>query len=626
MDMQADPQPPPTPTPPPPPAPSAADTPSADAVAPVSAADPPPVPAPHLAEAGAAPGWLREARELAARHGLDRIGADLEALSDGRGRRLFRIAVLGEFNRGKSTLVNRLLGRNLLPTGSLPVTRVPVVVRAAKDEVLTVRWPNGRREVRRLDADGVWDGLTGAVPDEGSGTTVSAAEPSVTLTVADDWLDGLDAELVDTPGVNFGNDEQLEQVRRIAAGCDAVLFVVSALSPLGMTERDLLEEEVLRRHVPFVAVVVTMLDLLDAEDRSETLEDLGRRLSGLSDVSVLPAPAPGAGAAEVAALHELAAGFARRDGRALWRDRRIAAQVADHCDAMTALASRAMAADRLCAEEAAEEAKRAQAALEDEERQWEQLDIDLTARQLTLVTRLREYVQGKRDGLIERLRWELDRASDPRGWWERDLPFRLRHELSVLAKESERTVLLPALTADSGWLDAEVTGRLAGTRPSWIPAAGALKLSVEPEISGEVSDLSGVRLATRLGAQGGAIVGYLIAAARQAPLPMIYGAGFSLLGGLLAEASIRAATEAQRSEVDALLVRVVDEATTGFQRRAVEMLSEVYADVFEQLRQSHLAWHDVRRTVADPENDEDWESLARSAAALAARIRAGLRA
>ncbi|MFI6247821.1 dynamin family protein [Streptomyces sp. NPDC051016] len=587
----------------------------------------------HVADVGGeTPGWLREAQELAAGYGLDGIAADLGALADGRGRRLFRVAVVGEFNRGKSTLVNRLLGRDLLPTGSLPVTRVPVVVRAAQDETLTVRWPDGRRELRRLDGHGAWDGLTGAVPgavpEEGSGTTGGAPEPSVTLTVADDWLAGLDAELVDTPGVNFGNDQQLEQVREVAAGCDAVLFVVSALSPLGITERGLLEEEVLRRHIPFVAVVVTMLDLLDPEDRAEALEDLGRRLAGLAGLAVLAAPGPGAGKAEVAALHALTEGFARRDGRAVWRDRRIAAQVADHCDAMTAIASRTMVTDRLTTEEAEEAAKKAQAARETEERQWEQLRIDLTARQLTLTTRLREYVQSKRDGMIERMRWELDRAADPRGWWERDLPFRLRHELSVLAKDSERTVLLPALTADSGWLDAEVAARLPGARPSWIPGAGGLRLSVEPEISGDVSNLSGVRLATRLGAQGGAIVGYLLAAARSAPLPMIYGAGFSLLGGLLAEASIRAATETQRSEVDALLVRVVDEATTAFQRRAVEMVSEVYGDVFEQLRQSHLAWHDAWRTVADSRTggDRDWESLARSAATLGARIRAGLRA
>ncbi len=36
----------------------------------------------------------------------------------------FHIAVLGEFKRGKSTLVNALIGRRLLPSGVVPVTTV----------------------------------------------------------------------------------------------------------------------------------------------------------------------------------------------------------------------------------------------------------------------------------------------------------------------------------------------------------------------------------------------------------------------------------------------------------------------------------------------------------------------
>ncbi|MCC3771122.1 dynamin family protein [Streptomyces sp. UNOC14_S4] len=585
--------------------------------------DTPPAAGPaQVADVGSAvPSWLREALVLAGEYRLDRIATALEALAAGRGRRLFRVAVVGEFNRGKSTVINRLLGRGLLPTGSLPVTRAPVVVRPAQDEVLCVIWPDGRRELRRLDTGDPWHGLTGATQDEGSEGT---PEPSMTVTVTDDWLGGLDAELVDTPGVNSGSQEQFEQVRRTAAGSDAVLFVVSALSPLGITERRLLEEEVLCRHVPFTAVVVTMLDLLDADDRAGALHDLGQRLAGLASLPVLPAPAPGAGETELAALRELVEGFARRDKRTLWRDRQIAAQVADFCEAMAVIAGEAMAADRLSAGETEARAKEAQARLEHEEQQWEQLRIDLTARQLALTARLRDHVQEKRDGVIERLRWELERNADPRGWWEHDLPFRLRHELSLLAKESERTVLLPALTADAGWLDEAVADRSPEARPSWVPTG--LKLTAEPEISGNVSDLSRTRLVTRLGAQGGAIVGYLIAATRQAPLPMIYGAGFSLLGGLLAEASIRAATEAQRKEVDAVLVRVIDESTMAFQRQAVEVLSEVYGEVFEQLRQSRIAWHDAWRTAAESggRTDEDWPSLAHAATALAVRIRAGL--
>jgi hypothetical protein len=41
-----------------------------------------------------------------------------------------RVAVLGQFKRGKSTLLNALLGVPLLPTGVTPVTAIPTVIKA----------------------------------------------------------------------------------------------------------------------------------------------------------------------------------------------------------------------------------------------------------------------------------------------------------------------------------------------------------------------------------------------------------------------------------------------------------------------------------------------------------------
>ncbi|QJT01523.1 hypothetical protein G9272_15350 [Streptomyces asoensis] len=588
----------------------------------------------HLTDAGtAAPGWLREARRLAEDHGQDHIREALALLAAGRGRPAFRIAVVGEFNRGKSTLINRLLGRDLLPTGPLPVTRAPVVIRVSDEEGLTLGWPDGRRELRKLDDGTLWDGLTGPPAEREPGTPAGPPEPAMTVTVADDWLAGLDAEVVDTPGVNSGTEEQFEQVRRTAAGSDAVLFVVSALSPMSITERRLLEEEVLCRHVPFVAVVVTMLDLVDGDDREESVQDLRKRLSGLAGLPVLTAPESGGGESELAALRSLLEGYARDSERALWRDRGIAAQVADHCEAMARIAAEADAVGRLPEEEAAERAKLVQALRESEDRQWEQLRIDMTGRQLHLGVRLREHVHKGRDGIIERLRWELERASEPGTWWERDLPVRLGHELSLLARSSERTVLLPAMAADTDWLDREVARRLPGAARSPLPAT--LELSTDPDISGEVSSLSRTRLVTRLGAQGGSILGCLIAADRQrrrsgldrfGPPPMIYSSALSLVGGLLAEAYIRNATEEQRRQVDAVLVRAVDESAGVFQRRAVDALGDVYADMFARLRESHRAWADARRVAveATSASGTDWPRLASAAAELAARIRSAL--
>ena len=51
-----------------------------------------------------------------------------QRLAEGR----FHLAVLGQFKRGKSTLLNALLGDDLLPTDILPVTAIPTYIKAGE--------------------------------------------------------------------------------------------------------------------------------------------------------------------------------------------------------------------------------------------------------------------------------------------------------------------------------------------------------------------------------------------------------------------------------------------------------------------------------------------------------------
>lgn len=72
--------------------------------------------------AGASP-LARDARELSAR------------LAEGR----FYVACFGQFKRGKSTLLNALLGEELLPVGVVPVTAVVTVLRHGVQRAARVR-------------------------------------------------------------------------------------------------------------------------------------------------------------------------------------------------------------------------------------------------------------------------------------------------------------------------------------------------------------------------------------------------------------------------------------------------------------------------------------------------------
>lgn len=64
----------------------------------------------------------------------------------------FNLVVLGEFKRGKSTLINALLQRDVLSTGVLPLTVVVTVIGAGDRERLVIRYVDGR-EVERPVAE-----------------------------------------------------------------------------------------------------------------------------------------------------------------------------------------------------------------------------------------------------------------------------------------------------------------------------------------------------------------------------------------------------------------------------------------------------------------------------------------
>jgi hypothetical protein len=81
----------------------------------------------RLAEELGAEPVAEEARELAAR------------VAEGR----FYVACIGQFKRGKSTLLNALVGHEVVPTGYVPVTAVPTVIRFGDELRARIRMRDG---------------------------------------------------------------------------------------------------------------------------------------------------------------------------------------------------------------------------------------------------------------------------------------------------------------------------------------------------------------------------------------------------------------------------------------------------------------------------------------------------
>src|SRR6266704_1804019 len=96
---------------------------------------------------------------LAALAGLSALAGDDDrvALEGLRGRldmQRLRVLVAGEAKRGKSTLINALLGRPVLPSGVTPLTAVATTVRYGEDPHAEARFGDGHEDKYPLAALG----------------------------------------------------------------------------------------------------------------------------------------------------------------------------------------------------------------------------------------------------------------------------------------------------------------------------------------------------------------------------------------------------------------------------------------------------------------------------------------
>src|SRR5664280_2556096 len=103
-----------------------------------------------------------------------------------------RVVVAGEAKRGKSTLINALLARAVLPTGVVPLTAVPTTLGYGESEAVEVRYTDGRDAVLGLAA------LPELVTEAGNPANRGGVA-AVTVRLPAPLLAG-GMELVDTPG------------------------------------------------------------------------------------------------------------------------------------------------------------------------------------------------------------------------------------------------------------------------------------------------------------------------------------------------------------------------------------------------------------------------------------------
>ncbi|HEY1628172.1 MAG TPA: dynamin family protein [Streptosporangiaceae bacterium] len=164
--------------------------------------------------------------------GTDRDREQLAAVRDRVAEARLRVLVVGEAKRGKSTLINALLGRRLLPSGVTPLTAVATTVRYGDDPHVLVRLPGGHQEKHPLTA------LADLVTERGNPRNRRGITAVTVFTDAPVLAGGV--ELVDTPGTGSVFEWDTDAALEALDTMDAAVFVLAADPPVSAAERALL--------------------------------------------------------------------------------------------------------------------------------------------------------------------------------------------------------------------------------------------------------------------------------------------------------------------------------------------------------------------------------------------------
>jgi len=194
---------------------------------------------------------LEDLSTLARTYGDDSLRQDVAFIIDQASSQTASVAVLGQFKRGKSTLLNALLGEDVLPTGRLPLTGATTRIVHGDVAELHVHYCNGSKAKEPV-AD-----LAKFVTEERNPRNrlgVAYVDVALPLPMLRDMT------LIDTPGIGSTLVHNTQAAREASERVDLALFVTGPEPPITSDELAFLRQ--VQDAADRVIVVVSKIDVV----------------------------------------------------------------------------------------------------------------------------------------------------------------------------------------------------------------------------------------------------------------------------------------------------------------------------------------------------------------------------
>ncbi len=205
---------------------------------------------------------LPRIQEISQQFQITSLNRQIEACSNILNQKRFiDVAIFGQFKAGKSSFLNCLIGKDVLPVGVIPVTTAITRLQYGGKERVIVHYYDGNAEEVPLERI---EEYTSESRNPANRKNVEIVD--VELPCLEDFS-GL--RLVDTPGLGSIFKYHRETSANWLPEAGKAIVAISADRPL--SENDLALIRDLREHTPRVVLLLTKVDLLNDEQQQEVI-------------------------------------------------------------------------------------------------------------------------------------------------------------------------------------------------------------------------------------------------------------------------------------------------------------------------------------------------------------------
>jgi GTPase Era involved in 16S rRNA processing len=517
--------------------------------------------------------------------GLNELMNELIRIKKRLEQPLFSVAVVGEFSRGKSTFLNDLIGKELLPVGDLPTTAMLTKIVYGKKRKF-FRFYDGKKEEISLET------LENLVADD------NGNDPSGVILAETPFkfIDKNGIQFIDTPGAGdiFGTRAAI--TTETIASCDATIVTVSATMPLSLTEKSFVEDNIFLKKIPRVAVVVTRLDQVHEKEREKVYEHIkievdkwqknipvwvsGLNIKRWSKEIVF-------GKDEI--LAEIAKWSQHSDNDKI-RMRQIYAQTQLIQQRFAQILNERKIMLQTGKEEYAKQLKKEEQTVLNQDVVWDEISLEIEKRELAFGEWLREIIDEKAPEIKEDILFQLKSYPDPQKWWNETFPYVLKKKIQGLSKELS-AVINRKVAAESeqaiNFIRQKLDPKFAFNRQN-LPTE-----NIDSETNLQNLDkMNGKNLErTRTISRFASVAAFMLSV----PLTPLTG-GFpvgmalSAVAGVISEKVIKGKIDRQRDQVARHVDSVMDAAFGQIVESSKAQIAKTYAAIIKEIKNEKRVW------------------------------------